>query len=88
MTKSQGMLVIVACLGIVILIALLKQNMELILNCLIRGAALGLLILFCNHFLLQMGYSQVPGVNLISLCVATLLGLPGVVALYGILFFL
>ena len=61
---------------------------EMILNFLMRGMAGMLMLYFANHYLESYLPQLKPGYNWLTFALCGLLGLPGVLLIYGILFFL
>ncbi len=66
----------------------MKSGMELALNFLLRAVFGMIAVQLINIFLAEQGVSAAVGLNPVSLVTAGALGLPGVVLLYGISFYL
>ncbi len=79
---------IISGLAAVLLLGAVKNKVELILNFLMRGMAGMLMIYFGNHYLENILPQLKPGYNLVTFAICGLLGLPGVLLIYGVLFFL
>lgn len=83
METFSGALWIIGILAAVFLIAVFRKHIEIIINFVLRGV-LGLFIIyFGNYFLCP----QLPGVelgyNLITFFTSGVLGVPGVLMMYG-----
>lgn len=84
MNYENGVLMIGAACGLVMLIAAMRSRTELLLNFILRGV-LGLLaIYFINSFLRSAGFSLHVGIGAASAAVSGTLGIPGILLLYGI----
>ena len=87
MELYQGAFLIIAVLGILLLMLAVKTNSHLILNFILRGIG-GSLFIFCvNQWAEMAGYSLSVGLNPGTVLTSTILGFPGVFALYGIGFY-
>ncbi len=80
---EQGIILLIAILLIVLGIVFFKQRADILLNLLIRGVVGAIVIYFVNETLLVLGQETVVGINLISLVTSAVLGIPGVILLYG-----
>ncbi len=87
MSTYSGVLWIAAMFGIVLMMGVFKGKLELILNFFLRGIVGMLLIYLANYFLADGMPDCLVGYNLISFFVCGFLGVPGVLLLYGIVFF-
>ena len=83
----QGMFLIIAMLGIVMLIIAVKTNSGLILNFVFRSISGSLLIFAINTWLEMEGYSLAIGLNLGTVLTSGILGFPGLILLWGIKFY-
>ena len=80
----QGVFIIIAVLGILMLIIAVKTNSHLILNFILRSIG-GSLFIFCMNQWIQMeGYSLSVGLNPGTILTSGILGFPGVILLFGI----
>jgi len=68
----------------VLLVIAGRKKMEWLLNFLLRGILGTVAIYFVNMGLDQVGISLSVGINPITVLTSTILGFPGVLALYGI----
>ena len=84
MEKVDGILLIAASCGIVVLIALLRSRAQLVLNVIVRAGMGAVLILFMKQFLEKQGVALCVGINAVSLLTSGMLGFPGVALLYAI----
>ena len=83
----QGMFLIIAMLGIVMLIIAVKTNSGLILNFVFRSISGSLLIFAINTWLEMEGYTLAIGLNLGTVLTSGILGFPGLILLWGIKFY-
>lgn len=84
METYQGVFLIIAVLGIVMLIIAVKTNSHLILNFILRSIG-GSLFIFCvNQWAEMEGYSMSVGLNPGTILTSGMLGFPGVILLFGI----
>lgn len=84
MELGNGVFMIGAACGLVLLITAMRSRTELLLNFILRGV-LGMLgIFFVNTFLASVGLSWHVGITAFSAVVSGALGIPGVLLLYGI----
>ena len=88
MSIFSGGIWIVAGLVAVLFLGMVKNKAEMILNFLMRGMAGMLMLYFANHYLEGYLPQLKPGYNWLTFALCGLLGLPGVLLIYGILFFL
>ena len=76
-------LLIIVGVGILLVMAVGKK-MEWLLNLLMRGILGTVMIYFVNLGLAMFGISLGVGINGVTVLTSTILGFPGVLALYGI----
>lgn len=88
LSTFSGGIWIVCGLVAVLFLGMVKNKAEMILNFLMRGMAGMLMIYFANHYLAHILPQLKPGYNLVTFALCGLLGLPGVLLIYGALFFL
>lgn len=84
-SKGQGMLVIILIMVLVLGIVIFKRHAELLLNFLIRGVFGAIIIYFVNETLAVFEIGTAVGINAVSLLTSAVLGMPGVVMLYGMM---
>lgn len=88
MSTYSGILWIVGALAAVLAVGALRNHVELIINFVLRGILGMLMIYFVNLFFsaripeIEMGY------NLLTFCTTGVLGVPGILMLYGINFYM
>lgn len=88
MSTYSGILWIVGALAAVLMVGAFRKHVELIINFVLRGVLGMMMIYFVNYFLsgripeIEIGY------NLLTFCTTGLLGIPGVLMLYGINFYM
>lgn len=84
----SGVLWIVGVLAVVLMIGAFKNRTEMVINFILRGVLGMLLIYFANYFL----SGRIPGIeigyNPVTFLTSGALGLPGVLMLYGIHFYM
>lgn len=84
MNHYMGTLFIVlACIG-VLLIGAVRKRLEWLLNVVMRSILGALAIYFINMALAGLGISLGVGINAVTLLTTGILGIPGLLALYGI----
>ena len=87
MERMYGIAAITSVCILVILIGVLKKNAEVLLNFAARTVVCFLCSHFLNSFFLARGLDVAVGINLISFLTYGTLGISGMAALYGILFY-
>lgn len=84
MNTYSGIFWIVGALIVVLMMGAFRNHVEIIVNFVLRGVLGMMIIYFCNYFLSE----RIPGIemgyNLFTFCTTGLLGIPGVLMLYGI----
>lgn len=80
----MGNILILAVCIVVLLLGALKKKMEWLLNVIMRSILGTLAIYFINAGLGMMGISLEIGVNVTTVLTCAVLGIPGLLALYGI----
>lgn len=86
MDFRYGAAVIVLVCLIVLLIGILKKRAVIVLNFLVRVVVGMVCIYVINQFLAKQGIAVEVGMNLLSVLTSGVLGISGVMMLYGILF--
>lgn len=84
MENGTGILLIAAACGIVLLIGIVRGKMEWLLNVALRGILGTVVMYFVNSTLASVGISLGVGINAVTVLTSGVLGLPGLVALYGL----
>ncbi|MCM1099771.1 MAG: pro-sigmaK processing inhibitor BofA family protein [Clostridium sp.] len=84
MRYGKGMILILAACGIVLLIGVLRNKMEWLLNVFMRAILGTVAMYFINSALSSAGISLGVGINAVTVLTSGILGLPGLVALYGL----
>ena len=88
MDTYSGALWIIGILAAVFLIAALRKHVEMLINFVLRGVLGLFLIYFGNYFLC----TQMPGIELgynpATFLTSGMLGVPGVLMMYGIKFYM
>ena len=84
MNHNLGMIAIVIICVALVLLAAIKRKAEWLLNLVMRSILGTLAIYFINGGLSVLGYSLGIGLNAITVLTSVILGIPGLLALYGI----
>lgn len=85
MDIKVSMQILAGVCGVVLLMLLLKQKMQVFLEFLLRLGVGTVTILWMNHILLKQGIRWSVGINFWSLLTSGILGIPGVLLLFVIL---
>jgi len=80
---SSGIIIIAMC-AIVLLIGAMKRKSTIIINTILRAVMGSIAIYFINMALIWQGIGIVIGINLATVTTTAILGLPGIIMLYGI----
>lgn len=88
MSMTESIFIIVGICVLVLTMGVLRRKKEWIINFVLRMVLGALLIFFINEFLSAREIDALVGINGMSLGIAGLLGLPGLLLLYGINLFL
>lgn len=73
--------------AVLLLIGAWRKKLEWLLNLLLRGVLGTVAIYFINLMLTGQGYAAPVGINPATVLTCTVLGFPGLAALYGLQFF-
>ncbi len=84
MNNYLGMFIIVATCIMVLLIGAVKKRMEWLLNIVMRSILGTVAIYFLNIALTSVGIASGVGINAVTVLTSGVLGIPGLLALYGI----
>lgn len=84
MENETGILLIAATCGLVLLISAVRSKAEWLLNVVLRGILGTVAMYFINSTLASVGISLGVGINIVTILTSGILGLPGLMALYGI----
>ncbi len=84
MEKYIGIMIIVAACIVVLLIGAVRTKMEWMLNIVMRSILGTIALYFINIMLASAGISLPIGINALTILTSGILGIPGLVALYGI----
>lgn len=87
MGQFENGLVIIVALFVVIFIGAIRRKTECIINFVLRMVVGTILIYFTNRITYYYGLDISVAINPVSILVSGFLGIPGVVALYGINFY-
>lgn len=81
--EMETLLIVGACI-LVLLIGAVRKKVEWLLNLVMRSILGTVAIYFVNGALASAGISLGVGINAATVLTAGILGIPGIVALYGI----
>lgn len=84
MKNETEILLIAAACGLVLLIGAMRGKMEWLLNVVLRSILGTVAMYFVNSVLATLGISLGVGINVVTILTSGILGLPGLVALYGL----
>lgn len=84
MDNNLGIILIVGACIAVLLVGSVRAKMEWMLNIVMRGILGAIGIYFTNMALAAVGISLGVGINAMTILTSGFLGIPGLVALYGI----
>lgn len=84
MEKQMGIVLIVAACLVVLLIGAVKSKMEWMLNIVMRSIWGTITIHLVNTMLASVGIFLGVGINAFTILTSGILGIPGLLALYGI----
>lgn len=80
----MGTIWILATCGVVLLVGAVKKKVEWLLNIVMRSILGTIAIYFVNGGLAAMGISLGVGINAVTVLTSGILGIPGLLALYGL----
>lgn len=80
----MGTIWILAVCGVVLLVGAVKKKVEWLLNVVMRSILGTIVIYFVNGGLATMGISLGVGINAVTVLTSGILGIPGLLALYGL----
>lgn len=83
----MGTAILVSICILLFLLAAMKKKAEWLVNIIMRGILGTLAIYFINGGLATMGISTGVGLNGVTVLTSAILGIPGLVALYGLGFY-
>ena len=83
MTDIRILLIVLACV-VVLIIGVLKKRVEWLLNIIMRCIVGTLAVYFVNQGLSNYGITLGIGINEITILTSGILGIPGILALYGL----
>lgn len=81
--QAEALLIVAAC-GVVLLIGLIRKKTEWLLNVTLRSILGTVAMYFMNSALAAAGISLGVGINSVTILTSGILGLPGLVAIYGL----
>lgn len=84
MENNMGIGLIVAACIMVLFMGAVKNKVEWLLNIIMRGVLGTIAIYFINGGLATLGISLGVGINAVTVLTSGFLGIPGLLALYGL----
>lgn len=84
MDNNLGVILIVGACIVVLLIGAVRTKMEWLLNVVMRSILGAIIIYFTNMALASIGISLGVGINALTILTSGILGIPGLLALYGL----
>lgn len=84
MDTYSGILWITGALATVLMMGVFRNHVEIIINFILRGVLGMMIIYFINYFLSEQIPGMEIGYNILTFCTTGLLGVPGILMLYGI----
>lgn len=84
MDNHMGTIWILVACGVVLLVGAVKKKVEWLLNIVMRSILGTIAIYFVNGGLAAMGISLGVGINAVTVLTSGILGIPGLLALYGL----
>lgn len=84
MNHGTGIFLIVGACVLVLLIGAVRGRMEWLLNVVMRGILGTVAMYFINSTLASIGIYLGVGINAVTVLTSGILGLPGLMALYGL----
>ena len=81
---DRNMILLLAVLIIIIFIGAVAKKLEWLLNFVMRSVLGAIAIFFINNSLAAAGISLGVGINAVSVLTSGILGIPGLLALYGL----
>ena len=84
MDNHMGTIWILGACGVVLLVGAVKKKVEWLLNIVMRSILGTIAIYFVNGGLAAMGISLGVGINAVTVLTSGILGIPGLLALYGL----
>ena len=82
--NTLGMAALVVICAVVLLMGIVERRMEWLLNVLMRSILGTIAIYFVNGALAWAGISLNVGINPVTVLTSGILGIPGLLAIYGI----
>lgn len=87
MNQHMGVAVVVIICALLLLTVAMKKKAEWLLNMIMRSVLGALAIYFINGGLATMGITIGIGLNGVTVLTSAILGIPGLMALYGLGFY-
>ena len=84
MENQMGTMLIVLACAAALLIGAMRRKLEWLLTVVMRSVLGTIAIYFINSLLAALGISLGVGINAVTVLTAGILGIPGLLALYGI----
>ncbi len=84
MSNERGIAMILIMCAVVLVIVLLRRRMDLVVGFILRAVSGVVCIYVVNQIMLRVGFGGTLGWNPITVLTSGFLGIPGLIALYGI----
>ncbi|MCM1120252.1 MAG: pro-sigmaK processing inhibitor BofA family protein [bacterium] len=84
---QSGLLLIMGVLAVMLLALAWRLRLEWLVNLLLRGVLGAVAIYFINLAAIRQGYAALVGINPATVLTCSVLGFPGLAALYGLQIF-
>ena len=84
MDNSMSSVIILAACILVLMIGAVRKKLEWLLNVVMRSILGTIAIYFINQVLASAGISLGVGINIVTVLTCGILGIPGLLALYGL----
>lgn len=85
--RQTGILLIMGICVVILLAIAWRRRLEWLLNLLLRGVLGAVAIYFINLAVIERGYPALVGINPATVLTCSVLGFPGLAALYGLQIF-
>lgn len=84
---QSGLLLMMGALAVILLLFAWRLRLEWLINLLLRGVLGAVAIYFINLAVTRQGYTALVGINPVTVLTCSVLGFPGLAALYGLQIF-
>lgn len=84
---QSGLLLMMGAMAVILLLFAWRLRLEWLINLLLRGVLGAVAIYFINLAVTRQGYTALVGINPVTVLTCSVLGFPGLAALYGLQIF-